>query len=211
MGPDPGGVVGGRGRRVSDSPRIAVAVSGTGRSLENLIARSAAGRLNAQVALTVADRRKIRALEVSTQAGIPFTVVRRRMFADPDAFSEAVFAEVERAECQLLVLAGYLKLLPVPKRWEGRVINIHPSLLPKHGGAGYFGDTVHQEVLEHGDKVSGCTVHYVDNQFDNGPHILQRKVEVHAGDSVRELANRVFAAECEALPEAIEIALSSQA
>lgn len=195
---------------MSERPRIAVAVSGSGRSLRNLIERSRDGRLNAEVALTVADRGKIKALEISEEADVPVALLRPKKFEGPGAFSEAVFAAVERQGCQLVVLAGFLRLLPIPERWEGRVINIHPSLLPKHGGAGYYGDRVHEAVLASGDEESGCTVHYVDNQFDNGPPILQRKVPVLAGDSVGSLAKRVFAEECEALPEAVERALIAQ-
>lgn len=196
---------------MSERPRIAVAVSGSGRSLRNLIERSRDGRLQAEVVLTVADRGKIKALEISEEADVPVALLRPKKFDGPAAFSEAVFEAVEGHGCQLLVLAGFLRLLPIPERWEGRVINIHPSLLPKHGGAGYYGDRVHAAVLESGDAESGCTVHYVDNQFDNGPPILQRRVAVRPDDTVESLAKRVFAEECEALPAAVERALAAQA
>lgn len=196
---------------MSERPRIAVAVSGSGRSLRNLIERSRDGRFSADVALTIADRGKIKAIEISEDADVPVALLRPRKFDGPSGFSEAVFAAVEGHGCQLLVLAGFLRLLPIPERWEGRVINIHPSLLPKHGGAGYYGDRVHASVLEAGDAESGCTVHYVDNEFDNGPPILQRRVPVQADDTVESLAKRVFTEECEALPEAVERVLASQA
>ncbi len=196
---------------MSERPRIAVAVSGSGRSLGNLIERSRDGRLNAEVALTIADRGKLKAIDIAEAAGVPVALVRPRQFASPAAFSEAVFEAVEAHECRLLVLAGFLRLLPIPERWESRVINIHPSLLPKHGGAGYYGERVHASVLEAGDTESGCTVHYVDNEFDNGPPILQRRVPVLADDTVESLAARVFAEECEALPQAVELALGASA
>ncbi len=196
---------------MSERPRIAVAVSGSGRSLGNLIERSRDGRLNAEVALTIADRGKLKAIDIAEAAGVPVALLRPRQFASPAAFSEAVFEAVEAHECRLLVLAGFLRLLPIPERWESRVINIHPSLLPKHGGAGYYGERVHASVLEAGDTESGCTVHYVDNEFDNGPPILQRRVPVLADDTVESLAARVFAEECEALPQAVELALGASA
>ncbi len=196
---------------MSERPRIAVAVSGSGRSLGNLIERSRDGRLNDEVALTIADRGKLKAIDIAEAAGVPVALVRPRQFASPAAFSEAVFEAVEAHECRLLVLAGFLRLLPIPERWESRVINIHPSLLPKHGGAGYYGERVHASVLEAGDTESGCTVHYVDNEFDNGPPILQRRVPVLADDTVESLAARVFAEECEALPQAVELALGASA
>jgi phosphoribosylglycinamide formyltransferase-1 len=196
---------------LSERPRIAVAVSGSGRSLGNLIERSRDGRLNAEVALTIADRGKLKAIDIAEAAGVPVALLRPRQFASPAAFSEAVFEAVEAHECRLLVLAGFLRLLPIPERWESRVINIHPSLLPKHGGAGYYGERVHASVLEAGDTESGCTVHYVDNEFDNGPPILQRRVPVLADDTVESLAARVFAEECEALPQAVELALGASA
>ena len=190
--------------------RIAVLISGTGRSLENLLRVCSAGELDASVGLVLADRRKIRGLEIAAQAGIQSSVIRPRDCDGAADFSSKVFAAVEAADCATVVLAGFLRHLPIPQAWLGRVLNIHPSLLPAHGGKGYWGDHVHASVLEAGDRTSGCTVHYVDNVFDAGPIILQREVEVRPDDDVRALASRVFEQECLALPEALRQHLAGE-
>jgi phosphoribosylglycinamide formyltransferase-1 len=103
------------------------------------------------------------------------------------------------------VLAGYLRRLEIPKDFENRVLNIHPSLIPSFCGKGYYGNIVHSKALEYGVKVSGCTVHFVDQEYDNGPIILQKAVEVYEGDTPNTLNDRIFVAECHAYPEAIEL------
>jgi len=127
----------------------------------------------------------------------------------PEEFSAAAFTAIEEADCALVVLAGFLRFLPLPKEWEGRVLNIHPSLLPAFGGKGYYGDRVHKAVLEEGATRTGCTVHYVDNIYDNGPILLQRAIEVSPDDTVETLGARVFEEEKLALPEAIRTHFAS--
>ena len=191
-------------------PRLAVLVSGGGRSLVNLCERIEAGELDCQVALVLSDRENIRALEHAAKRGIDCAVVKRKGFEDTESFSQAVFAEIELRGCEFVVLAGYLKLLLVPESWLGRAINIHPSLLPAFGGAGFYGDRVHQAVLEAGVPVTGCTVHYVTNEYDAGPILLQRSIEVVPSTDARELADRVFEEEKIALPEAIRRHLAGE-
>jgi formyltetrahydrofolate-dependent phosphoribosylglycinamide formyltransferase len=188
---------------VSARLRIAVLVSGGGRSLENLIERSRDGRLAADVALVVASNDTAFALERARRHGIPTAVLRRRDFADAPAFGRALAAALDAARVDLAVLAGYLVKVPVAPAWRGRMINIHPALLPAFGGKGYHGEHVHEAVLRSGASTSGCTVHFVDDEYDHGPIILQRSVPVLAGDTAETLAARVFEAEKEALPEAI--------
>ena len=103
------------------------------------------------------------------------------------------------------MLAGFLHYLPIPAAWRGRVVNIHPALLPKFGGKGMYGDRVHQAVIEAREKESGCTVHWVDDVYDHGAVILQKRVPVRPDDTAEDLAHRVFDAECEAYPEAIAL------
>ena len=105
------------------------------------------------------------------------------------------------------MLAGFLRLLVVPERWLGRVLNIHPALLPAFGGKGFYGERVHRAVLEAGERVTGCTVHYVTNEYDAGPILLQREVPVLPGDTPESLAARVFEAEQRALPDAVRLHL----
>jgi formyltetrahydrofolate-dependent phosphoribosylglycinamide formyltransferase len=184
-------------------PRLAVLASGGGRSLENLSAVIARGELEAELALVVADRPAIGALERCARLGIPALVLPYRELGGASGFSERAFAELDARAVELCVLAGFLRLLVVPPRWRGRVINIHPALLPAFGGKGFFGERVHAAVLAAGVPESGCTVHFVDDQYDHGAPILQRRVPVLPGDDAHTLAARVFEEEKQALPEAI--------
>ena len=185
------------------SRRIAVLVSGGGRSLENLADLRAAGELDAELCLVISNKPDAFALERAERLGIPSLVLDPEREMSPEVFSEAVFSAAEEADCSLIVLAGFLRLLPIPTTWEGRVLNIHPSLLPAFGGKGYYGDRVHRAVLERGVRYTGCTVHYVDNIYDNGPIAVQRLIEVAPDDTVETLGARVFEEEKIALPDAI--------
>ena len=128
-------------------------------------------------------------------------MVNPRRELDPEAFSEAVEAD----GCDLVVLAGFLRFLPILDRWFRRVLNIHTSLLPAFSGKGCCGDRVHRAALDRGVRWSGCTVHYADNGYDNGPILVQRRVPVREDDTVESLAARVFDEEQRALPEAIRL------
>ncbi len=194
----------------TDAPAIAVLVSGGGRSLENLADRIEAGELACRVGLVVSDRPGVMALERAARREIESVVVRHGDHADAAAFSRAVFDAIEARGCELVVLAGFLRLLVLPEHWEGRVLNIHPALLPAFGGKGYYGDRVHRAVLETGVPKTGCTVHYVTNEYDAGPIVLQREVDVRPGDTVESLAARVFEEEKVALPEAVRLHLAGE-
>ncbi len=182
--------------------RLAVLLSGSGRTLENLLDRIAAGTLPAEVALVVSNKPLVRGVAIATRAGIPVEVMPRDG-TPTEPWSEAIFAACRRAGAELVVMAGFLALLKIPADFAGRVVNIHPSLLPAFGGKGFHGDHVHRAVLDRGCTVSGCTVHLVDDEYDHGRILLQLTVPVLRDDTVASLAARVFAAECEALPEAI--------
>lgn len=182
---------------------IAVLVSGGGRSLENLAQVIAAGELDCRIALVISSKRGALALERARRLELDSMVIDAENALAPEAFGARVFAGVEERGCELVVLAGFLRLLPIPAAWEGRVINIHPSLLPAFGGKGYYGERVHRAVLARGVQFSGCTVHYVTNEYDAGPVLLQRCVRVHPDDTPDSLAARVFEEEKLALPAAI--------
>jgi formyltetrahydrofolate-dependent phosphoribosylglycinamide formyltransferase len=188
--------------------RIAVLVSGGGRSLENLAGVIARGELRGRIALVLSNTSKAFALERAARLSIPSVVVDPERKLTPEEFSRDAFAAIESFGCEIAVMAGFLRLLRVPERWAGRVLNIHPALLPAFGGKGYYGNRVHEAVLASGVKETGCTVHYVDNEYDHGPVILQRRIEVRAGDTVETLAERVFEEEKLALPEALRRHLS---
>jgi phosphoribosylglycinamide formyltransferase-1 len=187
------------------SLNVAVLVSGSGTTLQNLIDSIAQGRLDARIALVVASRADIMALERARRANLRATVVDRREFADVTAFSRSVFERIDAASAELVCLAGWLCLLDIPAHWHGRVMNIHPALLPSFGGKGMYGRRVHEAVLAHGCKVSGCTVHFVDANYDTGPIIIQRTCPVLESDTPESLAIRVFEEEKVAYPSAIEL------
>jgi len=182
--------------------RLAVLLSGSGRTLENLLESIAAGRLAASVERVVASRGDVRGVRLAERAGIPVTALppAGRPLAE---WSDAIFAACRSAKPDLVVMAGFLHLVEIPADFAGRVINIHPALLPAFGGKGFHGMHVHRAVVARGCTVSGCTVHLVDNEYDHGRILLQKTVPVLRDDSPESLAARVFAAECETLPEAI--------
>jgi formyltetrahydrofolate-dependent phosphoribosylglycinamide formyltransferase len=183
--------------------RIAILVSGGGRSLENLSELCSAEELEAELALVISNKADAFALERAARLAIPSLVIDPERQLSPEDFSAAVFEAATSADCALVVLAGFLRFLPIPPAWERRVLNIHPSLLPAFGGKGYYGDRIHRAVLERGVRYTGCTVHYVDNVYDNGPILIQRLVEVHPEDTVDSLGARVFDEEKIALPDSI--------
>jgi phosphoribosylglycinamide formyltransferase-1 len=183
---------------------IAVLVSGGGTTLTNLLEQIRSGRLNAAVRLTIADR-PCAGVEKSQRAGVATVVLDRKSFDSVAAFSEAIFGRCRKAGVRLVVLGGFLARIDIPADFEGRVMNIHPALIPAFCGKGMYGHRVHEAVLARGCKVSGCTVHFCDNRYDEGPIILQRVVPVLDGDDADALQQRVFAAECEAYPEAIRL------
>lgn len=185
--------------------KLAVLVSGSGTTLQNFLDEIAAGRLNASVEVVIGSKPGLKGLERAATAKVMNFVVERSAFADVGAFSKAVFDLVDDASVDLVCLAGWLCLLDVPERHRGRVMNIHPALLPSFGGKGMYGRRVHQAVLEHGCKVSGCTVHFVDASYDTGPIIMQRTCPVLDDDTPETLAARVFEQEKIAYPEAIRL------
>lgn len=185
------------------SIRLGVLISGSGRSLQNLIDRVADGSLSARIETVVSSHPGVKGLERARAAGIPAAVVHYRDFKDVDAFSRAVTAALDRHPADLIVMAGFLRRWIFPAAYEGRVLNIHPALLPKYGGKGFYGHHVHEAVLRAGEKESGCTVHFADHHYDRGPILVQKRVPVLPGDTPETLADRVFQAECEAYPEAI--------
>ncbi len=185
--------------------RVVVLLSKSGTSLQNLIDRINAGRLNAQVVAVISNNAEAFGLERARQAKIPALAVSRKDCASVAEFSKRIFDHCRDAKADLVCLAGFLQLIEIPSDYQGRTMNIHPALVPAFSGKGFYGHHVHEAALAMGVKVSGCTVHFVDNEYDHGPIILQRTVEVRDDDTPKSLAARVFDAECEAYPEAIRL------
>ena len=182
--------------------RVAVLLSGSGRTLDNLLEAIAAGRLAARVEVVVSNKPGVRGLTIAERAGVPTHIVPRGDLSLAD-WSGQIFDICRRGQADLVVMAGFLQLVEIPTEFADRVINIHPALLPAFGGKGFHGMHVHRAVLARGCTVYGCTVHLVDNEYDHGHIVLQKTVPVLADYTADSLAARVFAAECVALPEAI--------
>ena len=185
--------------------RIAVLISGGGTTLRNFVEKINAGRLPVEIALVVSSSPAARGLQIAADAGIPSAVVERKTFASQEEFSREIFDRCRRAKADLVAMAGFLKRVTIPDDFADRVVNIHPALVPAFCGQGFYGHHVHEAVLAYGAKLSGCTVHFADNQYDHGPVILQRAVPVLDDDTPDTLAARVFEAECEAYPEALRL------
>jgi phosphoribosylglycinamide formyltransferase 1 len=185
--------------------RLVVLLSGGGTTLANLLQKIDAGQLDARVELVVSSNPRARGLEIAAAAGIPQLVLEQKKSASIEDYGQAVFDACRRVAPHLVVMGGFLKFVPIPADFEHRVVNIHPGLIPAFCGAGFYGHHVHQAVLDYGAKISGCTVHFVDNQYDHGPIILQRVVPVLDDDRCDTLAARIFQAECEAYPEALRL------
>lgn len=182
-----------------------ILISGAGSTMQNLIERSRDGRCFLNVLGVISSKPGVPGIDRARNLGVPATVCNRADYTDASAFSRAVFKLIAHLQPDIVLLAGFLSYLHLPKRWKGRVINIHPSLLPKFGGKGMYGMKVHQAVLKAKESESGCTVHFVDEVFDRGPIIVQKRVPVVSSDTPYSLAERVQQAEKEAYPEAINL------
>jgi phosphoribosylglycinamide formyltransferase-1 len=183
--------------------RLVVLISGGGRTLLNLLEAIRAHRLPAEVTLVLSSRRDAAGVPRARAAGLAVEILRPRDFPDAAAFGAAQADRIRRERPDLVIMAGYLVHWPPPAELRGRVLNIHPALLPRHGGRGLYGEHVHAAVLAAGERESGCTVHIVDDEYDHGPVLAQSRVPVKPGDTVDTLAARVFQAECATYPEAI--------
>lgn len=184
---------------------IAVLISGGGTTLRNLIEKTREGALPVEIELVISSSTDARGLAIAAEAGIPSLVVRKKKSATAAAYSEAIFGPCRDAGVKYVAMGGFLKHVAIPADFENRVVNIHPSLIPAFCGQGMYGLRVHQAVLDYGAKITGCTVHFVDNDYDRGPIILQRPVEVRDDDTAESLQARVFAEECQAFPEALAL------
>ncbi|MGD0090740.1 MAG: phosphoribosylglycinamide formyltransferase [Planctomycetota bacterium] len=185
--------------------RVAVLLSGSGTTLENLFEKRESGKLSIDIIVVLSSRTDAYGLERARKRGVPALTVEKRRFPATEQFSEAVFAAIAPYNPKLICLAGFMCRLRIPQEYDKRVLNVHPALLPAFGGKGFYGHHVHEAVLRAGCKITGCTVHFVDNEYDHGPIITQKAVPVLQEDTVETLAARVQAAEREIYPEAIQL------
>jgi len=191
---------------MAEKARLAVFISGGGSNLQSLIDASKAGRLSAEVVLVVSNKANAYGLERARNEGIDTFVYNPKNYRTREEAHSDLMEMLEEYGAEYIALAGYLKLLPEPvvRKFQGRITNIHPALLPKYGGKGMYGHYVHEAVIEAGDKESGVTIHLVDEIYDNGRILMQGKVPVLPDDNPEKLAARVLEMEHKIYPEALE-------
>lgn len=185
--------------------RVAVLLSGSGTSFENLCAEIDAGRVPARIVAVLASKAGAGGLVRAERRGIPALAVPRKQHPDIDRFNDALHEALAPFEPGLVALLGFLSPFQLRGRYEGRALNVHPALVPAFSGRGFYGHRVHEAALAAGVRVSGATVHFVDEEYDHGPIILQRAVPVLQGDTAQTLAARVQAAERRLVPEAVRL------
>jgi len=186
---------------------LAVFISGGGTNLQSLIDSCRSGKLKAEIKAVISNNSKAFGLERARQAGIEAFHISQVVYPDNAVYINTMTKILEDKNIDLIVLAGYMKLLPIDivRKYSGMIINIHPALLPKYGGKGMYGINVHKAVIDAGDKFSGATVHLVDEKYDQGKILIQRQVPVMADDTPESLAARVLEIEHQILPLAVEL------
>jgi phosphoribosylglycinamide formyltransferase-1 len=185
--------------------KLAVLISGGGTTMMNILDCINKGQLDAEISVVISSRSEAGGVEKAKKAGLNVEIVRKKDYQNIDDLSAKIEEIITKAKVELVVQAGWLCLWKIPKKYTNRVMNIHPALLPSFGGQGMWGHYVHEAVLEHGCKISGCTVHFCTNEYDKGPIIVQRSCPVAENDTPDTLAARVFKEECEAYPKAIQL------
>jgi len=187
--------------------KLAVFISGGGTNLQALIDACTKGTLKAEIKAVVSNNSKAYGLERARQAGIETFHISRVVYSNDADYQKELLDVLEKFDIDIIVLAGYMKLMPsvIVKKYYGRIINIHPALLPKYGGKGMYGMNVHEAVLQNGDRFSGATVHLVDDKYDQGPILIQRQVPVENDDTPESLAARVLEVEHQIVPQAVSL------
>ena len=191
--------------------RLVVLASGGGRTLENLEDHILQNKLQAQIKLVIVSAEELGAVTRAKRLGLPYLVIGRATHPDPAERRQAITEAIDDIDPDWIVMAGWLQLLPIPPRWEGKVLNIHPALLPAYGGKGYYGHHVHEAVARDRQLVSGCTVHFATEQYDEGPILVQEAVPLPDGATPDQIAGLVFEAEMRAYPEALQALISGRA
>lgn len=192
--------------------KLTVFASGSGTNFQAIIDAVERGELDATITGLITSRGQIGALDRARQAGIPGKVIKPGHYRTEESFAASLLEALQKFDPDLIVLAGYTVKVPasVIRKYAGRILNIHPSLLPRYGGKGFYGMRVHEAVLRAGDKESGCTVHLVDEEYDRGPILAQRNVPVFSDDTPEVLARRVLEQEHQILPLTIQKLLTDQ-
>ncbi|QUH19934.1 phosphoribosylglycinamide formyltransferase [Alkaliphilus sp. B6464] len=187
--------------------KIAVMISGGGTNLQSLIDEVHNKSVGGEIVLVVSNREDAYGLTRAKSNGIKSIVINRKQYKSDSEYEQNLVNTLEEAEVELIVLAGYLAFIPIEviKKYENRIINIHPSLIPSFCGKGFYGEKVHQEAIRRGVKVTGATVHFVNEEMDGGPIIIQKDVNVDFNDTVESLQKKVLKVEHEILPLAVRL------
>jgi len=185
--------------------RLGILLSGGGRTMVNIAEYIGRGELNAEIVTVISSRTTVAGVERARELGIEPHIVRKKNYLQVPELSDQLVRRLDEARAELVLQCGWLCLWHLPQRYANRVMNIHPALLPAFGGQGMWGHHVHEAVLATGCKVSGCTVHFVTNEYDAGPIIVQRCCAVAEDDDADSLAARVFEQECLAYPQAVRL------
>ncbi len=188
-----------------DPLRVAVLLSGEGTSLENLCEHIDKGEVPARIVSVVSSKANVGGLRRAENRGIPAVAVPRKAYPDVDAYNDALHEALADTDAELIALLGFLSPFQLRGRYEGRVLNVHPALIPAFSGKGFYGRRVYEAVFAKGVKVTGATVHFVDEEYDHGPIVSQEAVEVREDDDVERLQARVTEAERRLVPEAIRL------
>lgn len=184
---------------------IVVFASGSGSNFQSIIDATLSQQIPGKITGLITDRDDIKAIERAVKHDIPFNIIQPSMLGNAQDFASALIHSLEQFDADVIVLAGYLKKIPdaVIKEYEGRILNIHPSLLPKYGGKGFYGIKVHQAVVNHNEQESGCTVHLVTEVYDDGPILGQSKVSLSENETAESLAKKVLVLEHSLYPKVI--------
>ncbi|AQQ70824.1 Phosphoribosylglycinamide formyltransferase [Limihaloglobus sulfuriphilus] len=185
--------------------KLGILISGGGTTMLNLHEQIANGSLDAEIVCVISSRSDVKGVGLARELGYEPEIVRKKDYADIDTFSTSIAQTLRKSGVELVIQAGWLCLWKIYDDFEGRVMNIHPALLPSFGGKGMWGRHVHEAVLKAGCKISGCTVHFCTNEYDKGPIIVQKSCPVYDTDTPEQLAARVFEQESLAYPEAVRL------
>ncbi len=194
--------------KIANEPlRVAVFASGRGSNMEAMLKNISAGKLNARIVTVISNNSKSGALELAVRNKIPACHISQKQYATEELFSDALLQILHQHNAQLIALAGYMKKIPLPviRTYKDRILNIHPALLPSFGGQGLYGHFVHEAVLNYGCKISGATVHIVDEEYDTGPPVCQQCVPVLEDDTPDSLAARILIIEHDIYSQAIQL------
>ncbi len=187
---------------IEGKKNIVIFASGTGSNFVSIYNHIDKGSINARIALLISNNPNCGAIKFANSNNISTSIIKKDMLKDSSKYQDFLLEEILKVEADLIVLAGFLKIIPkeVIAKYEKKILNIHPSLLPKFGGKGYYGDKVHKAVIESRDDFTGATVHFVNAKYDEGPIVFQKKVKVNFDDDVNTISKKVLKIEHEILP-----------